>query len=45
MSDIFKFSVPGKPEYVSMVRLAISSLASKVGFDVEAIDVALVLLS
>jgi serine/threonine-protein kinase RsbW len=31
-------SVPGKPEYVSTVRLAVSSLAAKSGFDVETID-------
>lgn len=38
MTDLLKFSIPGKPEYVSMVRMAVSSLASGVGFDVEAID-------
>jgi len=38
MTDIFKFSVPGKPEYVGTVRMAISSLANNVGFDVEAIE-------
>jgi serine/threonine-protein kinase RsbW len=31
-------SVPGKAEYVSTVRLAVSSLAAKSGFDVEAIE-------
>jgi serine/threonine-protein kinase RsbW len=30
--------VPGKPEYVRTVRLAVSSLANKVGFDIEAIE-------
>ncbi len=38
MGDIFKFSIPGKPDYVSMVRIAIASLASNAGFNVEAID-------
>ncbi|MBR0598415.1 ATP-binding protein [Sinanaerobacter chloroacetimidivorans] len=38
MTDILKFSVPGKPEYVGMVRLAISSLANCAGFDIEAIE-------
>jgi serine/threonine-protein kinase RsbW len=31
-------SVPGKAEYVSTVRLAISSLAAKAGLDIEAIE-------
>jgi serine/threonine-protein kinase RsbW len=31
-------TVPGKPEYVSTVRLAVSSLAAKSGFDVETIE-------
>lgn len=38
MTDILKFSIPGKPEYVGMVRLAISSLANCAGFDIEAIE-------
>lgn len=38
MADILKLSVPGKPEYVGMVRLAISSLANHAGFDIEAIE-------
>ncbi len=38
MTDTFKFSVPGKPEYVGTVRMAISCLANNVGFDVEAIE-------
>jgi serine/threonine-protein kinase RsbW len=36
MSDILKFSIPGKPEYVQMVRLAIASIAGKADFDVDA---------
>lgn len=38
MRDNFKLIVPGKPEYVGAVRLAISSLANNVGFDIEAIE-------
>lgn len=38
MADILKLSIPGKPEYVGMVRLAISSLANNAGFDIEAIE-------
>lgn len=38
MTDFLRFSVPGKPEYVSTIRMAISSVASNLGFDVEAID-------
>jgi serine/threonine-protein kinase RsbW len=30
--------VPGKPEYVRTVRLAISSLAGCAGFDIEAVE-------
>ena len=36
--DLIKFSIPGKAEYVGVVRLAVSSLANKSGFDVEAIE-------
>lgn len=38
MTDLFKFSVPGKPEYVGTIRMAISSLANSLGFDIEAIE-------
>lgn len=38
MSDIIKFSIPGKPDYVQMVRLAIGSISSKAGFDVEEVE-------
>ena len=33
-----RFSVPGKPEYVSMIRLAVSSAANTAGFNIEEID-------
>lgn len=38
MTDVLRFSVPGKPEYVGTVRLAVSSLANCAGFDIEAIE-------
>jgi len=38
MKDNFKLVVPGKPEYICAVRLAISSLANNAGFDIEAIE-------
>ena len=38
MSDILRFSVPGKPEYVSMIRLSVSSAANTAGFNIEEID-------
>jgi serine/threonine-protein kinase RsbW len=38
MADLLKFSVPGKPEYVGVVRLAVSSAANTAGFDVEDIE-------
>ena len=38
MSDILRFSVPGKPEYVSIIRLAVSSAANTAGFNIEEID-------
>jgi len=38
MTDRLKFNVPGKPEYVGTVRMAIAHAASHAGFDIEAID-------
>ncbi len=38
MGDLLKFSIPGKPEYVRVVRLAVSSVANCAGFDLEAIE-------
>lgn len=38
MSDLLKFSVPGKPEYVAAIRMAVSCLANSAGFDIEAIE-------
>jgi serine/threonine-protein kinase RsbW len=38
MGDLLKFSIPGKPEYLSVVRLAISSIANCAAFDLESIE-------
>ena len=38
MADFLKFSIPQKPEYVGLIRLAISSAANSAGFDIEAIE-------
>ena len=36
--DSLKFVIPGRPEYLTMVRLAISSIAATAGFNMEDID-------
>lgn len=36
--DKLVFSIPGKPEYLTMVRLAISSIATTAGFDLDAVE-------
>ncbi|TCP92119.1 anti-sigma B factor RsbW [Serpentinicella alkaliphila] len=36
--DLIKLSLPNKPEYVSVVRLTLSSIASRMGFDIEKIE-------
>ncbi|MCT4618140.1 MAG: ATP-binding protein [Marinisporobacter sp.] len=38
MSDHFSISVPSKPEYVNVVRLTASAIASRMGFDIEQIE-------
>jgi len=38
MTDLLRFSIPSKPEYVGVARLAISSIANRAGFDYEAIE-------
>jgi len=38
MAELLKMNVPGKPEYVGTVRMAAASVASKAGFDIEAIE-------
>ena len=36
--DKLTFSVPGKPEYLTMIRLAIGSVATNAGFDIDATE-------
>lgn len=36
--DSLKFVIPGKPEYLTMVRLAIGSIANNAGFDVDTVE-------
>ena len=36
--DNLKFVIPGKPEYMTMIRLATSSIAAQAGFDVDATE-------
>jgi len=38
MADRITFTIPGKPEYLTMVRLAIGSIADMAGFNVEEIE-------
>ena len=38
MSEKFKFVIPGRPEHISTVRLAVGSVAASCGFDVEEIE-------
>ena len=38
MTDRLTMSVPGKPEYVGTVRIAIAHAVSRAGFDIEAIE-------
>ena len=38
MADRIKFMIPGKPAYLTMVRLAIGSIADMSGFDIEEIE-------
>ena len=36
--DTLRFVIPGKPEYFTMVRLAVGSVAATAGFDVDAVE-------
>lgn len=36
--DHLTFTIPGKPEYLTMIRLAIGSVATTAGFDLDAIE-------
>jgi len=38
MADIMKLCIPGKPEYVGTVRMALAHVAAQAGYDIEAID-------
>lgn len=38
MNDHLSISVPNKAEYVNVIRLTASSIASRVGFDIEEIE-------
>lgn len=38
MADHISFTIPGKPDYLTMVRLAIGSIADMAGFDIEEIE-------
>lgn len=38
MNDKIKFSIPGKPEYLQMVRMALGALATNAGYDVDQTD-------
>ena len=38
MADKLKFIIPGKPEYMTMVRLSIGSLADVAGFNLEEVE-------
>lgn len=38
MADKLKFVIPGKPEYITMVRLAVGSIADTAGYDYEEIE-------
>lgn len=38
MSDHVIFEIPGKPEYTTMIRLAVGSVATEAGFSVEEVE-------
>lgn len=38
MGDLLKFSIPGKPEYLKIAKIAIGSAAGTANFDIEAIE-------
>ena len=38
MADKLQFVIPGKPQYITIVRLAVGSAANTAGFDVEEIE-------
>jgi len=38
MSDLLKFTVPGNPEYIKIVKLAVESAAGNCGFSLDDIE-------
>lgn len=38
MTDVLSLSVPSKPEYVNVIRLTASAIASRIGFNIEEIE-------
>jgi len=38
MADKLTFVIPGKPKYITMMRLAIGSIADTAGFNIEEVD-------
>lgn len=38
MTDILSISVPSKPEYVNVMRLTASAIATRIGFNIEEIE-------
>lgn len=38
MGDLLKFSIPGKPEYVKIAKLAVGSAAGLANFNIEAVE-------
>ncbi|WZL73170.1 ATP-binding protein [Clostridiaceae bacterium 35-E11] len=38
MTDVLSISVPSKPEYVNVIRLTASAIASRIGFNIEQIE-------
>lgn len=37
-SDIISLSIPNKAEYVSVIRLTVTAIANRMGFDIEKIE-------
>ena len=37
-NDLIKLTVPNKPDYVGVVRLTTSAIASRIGFNIEEIE-------
>ncbi|SET72378.1 serine/threonine-protein kinase RsbW [Natronincola peptidivorans] len=36
--DLIKLSVPNKPEYVGVIRLTVTGIANRMGFDIEKME-------